>query len=622
MGLITAVNDFVIRFANVNGTGSASANSLFAKAIFRMGIPVSPKNIFPSNIQGLPTWYEVRVSDKGYLGRRGGVDIVVCMNPQSMRDDVLSLESGGYFIYDNSRPLDLRFIRDDVKYIGLPLTATCLREYTEQRDRQLFKNVIYVGALAALLNMDFKLVKDLIHEQFSSKERYKKHIAPNVHALELGYHLAKENFDCPLGIRVESRQLVDDKILMEGNAAVALGAIYAGCTVAAWYPITPSTSVVDNFDTYCKRLRIDAGTGSKKYAIIQAEDELSAIGMVIGASWNGARAFTATSGPGVSLMSEFLGLAYFSEVPAVLVDVQRTGPSTGMPTRTQQSDILAAAYASHGDTRHVLLFPSTPKEGFDLMVDAFDLAEGLQTPIIMLSDLDLGMNDHMSDPLFWDDQRRFDRGKVLSAEQLDELEQFGRYQDVDGDGICYRTLPGTHPTKGAFFTRGSSKDEMAIYTEKGEHYVRNMDRLLRKWQTAKTMVPEPVVYPSAYQAEHGVIFFGTSAASTLEAMDYLAEQGLNLDGLRLKAFPFNDTVERFVAEHECIFLVEQNRDAQMKTLLVNELGVDPARFVSVLNYDGMPITAHFIRQAISGHLDEALGGPVTPLNVGSVEAKS
>lgn len=446
---IEAVNDFVIRFANVNGTGSASANNMFAKSIFRMGIPVSPKNIFPSNIQGLPTWYEVRISERGYLGRRGGVDVVVGVNPQSMARDIEELEPGGYFIYDNTKPLDLRLMRDDVQFIGVPFTAICLQEYTNPRQRQLFKNVIYVGALSALLDIEFSVLCDLVGEQFKGKEKL---IAPNVHALELGYQYAREHYQCPLGIRLERRDAVGDRILMEGNTALGLGAVYGGATVAGWYPITPSTSMVEEFEKYANRLRIDPGTGQKKFAIAQAEDELAAIGMAIGACWNGARAFTATSGPGVSLMSEFLGLAYFAEVPVVLFDIQRAGPSTGMPTRTQQSDILAAAYASHGDTKHVLLFPASPKECFEMSADSFDLADRLQTPIIVLSDLDLGMNDNMSDPLEWDDQRSYDRGKVFNAQELEELEErFGRYVDVDGDGICYRTLPGTHATKGSFF---------------------------------------------------------------------------------------------------------------------------------------------------------------------------
>ena len=460
---LQSVNDFVIKFANVNGTGSASANKLFAKALFRMGLPVCPKNIFPSNIQGLPTWYEVRVSEKGYLGRRGGVDIVLSVNPQSMARDIQELEPGGYFIYDNTKPLDLRLIRNDVTIMGLPLTRICNEQYSDPRQRQLFKNVIYVGALAALLDIDFAVLTALVADQFKGKEKL---VLPNIHALELGHKYAEENFDCPIGIRVKKSDKVGNKILLDGNTALGLGALYGGASVVAWYPITPSTSVVDSFEKYAKRMRIDPGTGRKNYAIVQAEDELSAIGMVIGASWNGARSFTATSGPGLSLMSEFLGLAYFAEIPTVLFDVQRAGPSTGMPTRTQQSDILSAAYASHGDTKHVLLFPSTPKECFDMGAQSFDLADRLQTPILLMSDLDLGMNDNMSEPLEWDDNKGYDRGKVLNAEELDKIETFGRYLDVDGDAICYRTYPGAHPDKGAFFTRGSSRDEMAVYTEK------------------------------------------------------------------------------------------------------------------------------------------------------------
>ncbi|MEH6550910.1 MAG: 2-oxoacid:acceptor oxidoreductase subunit alpha [Pseudomonadales bacterium] len=607
MKSITSVNDFVIRFANVNGTGSASANNLFAKAVFRMGIPVSPKNIFPSNIQGLPTWYEVRVNDKGFLGRRGGVDIMVSVNPQSMREDVDSVDPGGYFIYDNTKRIDLRYVRDDINYIGLPLTEICLREYSDPRQRQLFKNVIYVGALAALLDMDFGALKDLVGDQFKGKEKL---IAPNVHALELGYQYAKENCSCPLSISVQSRDLVGDSILIDGNSAAGLGAIYGGASVAAWYPITPSTSVVDAFDKYCKRLRIDAGTGRKKYAIVQAEDELAAIGMVVGANWNGARAFTATSGPGVSLMQEFLGLAYFAEVPTVLINVQRSGPSTGMPTRTQQSDITLCAYASHGDTKQVCLFPATPYECFDMTARSFDLAERLQTPIIILSDLDLGMNDNMSDPLQWDDSRTYDRGKVLDADALDEIERFGRYLDVDDDGICYRTIPGTHPTKGAFFTRGTSRDPYAVYSESGQVYAENMERLVRKWETAKSYVPEPVLYPAAKETSDGVIFFGTSTAATLEALSQMVDDGITLDGLRIRAFPFNRQIAQFVANHDRIFVIEQNRDGQMRSLLINELEVAPDRFTSVLNYDGDPITARKIRAEIGGRYKTATVTPI------------
>jgi 2-oxoglutarate ferredoxin oxidoreductase subunit alpha len=607
MKTIQSINDFVIKFANVNGTGSASANNLFAKALFRMGLPVSPKNIFPSNIQGLPTWYEVRVSEKGYLGRRGGVDIMLSVNPQSMPADIQEVESGGYFIYDDTKPLDLRLIRNDVHIIGLPLTAICNREYADPRLRQLFKNVIYVGALAALLDIDFRVLTELVGDQFKGKEKL---IAPNVHALELGHQYATENYDCPLSIRVEKRDLVGDNILLDGNTAIALGCIYGGATMAAWYPITPSTSVIEAFEKYCKRMRIDPGTGRKNYAIVQAEDELSAIGMVVGASWNGSRAFTATSGPGLSLMSEILGLAYFSEVPTVLIDVQRAGPSTGMPTRTQQSDILAAAYASHGDTKQVLLFPSTPRECFDMAADSFDLAERLQTPIIMLTDLDMGMNDNMSPPLHWDDERTYDRGKVMTANELDKQESFGRYEDVDLDAICYRTYPGTHPTKGAFVNRGTSRDEYAVYTESGEVYERNMHRLMAKWETAKQYVPAPEMTEASRDTDTGVIFFGTSEASSMEALDYLAEEGVHIDAMRVKAFPFNDEVEAFIDAHERTFVIEQNRDAQLRTLLMAEFEFGPDKLKSVLCFDGTPISARNIRKQI---LQQIPGSNVTPL---------
>lgn len=604
------VNDFVIRFANVNGTGSASANYLFAKAIFRMGIPVTPKNIFPSNIQGLPTWYDVRVSEKGYLGRREGVDLMVCVNPQSMPDDVLSVKSGGYFIYDCTKALNPALIRPDVTYIGLPLMEMCLREFTDPRQRQLFKNIIYVGALSALLDIEFSVLEQLLAEQFVGKEKL---VAMNIKALNLGISYIHSNYAYPLDIRLERRDLVGDKILIDGNSACGLGAVYGGATVVAWYPITPSTSVVEAFETYAKKLRVDKETGKRNYAIVQAEDELAAIGMVIGANWNGARSFTATSGPGLSLMNEFLGLAYFAEIPTVLIDVQRTGPSTGMPTRTQQSDILLAAYASHGDTKQVLVFPSTPKECFEMTAEALDLAESLQTPIIMMTDLDLGMNDHMSEPFHWDDTRKYNRGKVLNASQLEELPRFGRYLDVDGDGITYRTIPGTHPTKGSFFTRGTSRDEYAAYTEDGRVYARNMDRLLKKWNTAKDMVPAPYLYQKENKSAFGLIFFGTSTYSAEEAMETMAATGINFDAMRLRAFPFNQMVEDFIQTHEKVFIIEQNRDGQMRSLLINELNVNPQKMIPVLNYDGMPITAHTIMTLINKNLSPALNGATSKI---------
>ena len=599
MNPISAVNDLVIRFANVNGTGSASANDLFAKAIFRMGLPVSPKNIFPSNIQGLPTWYEVRISEQGYLGRRDGIDLLVGVNPQSYRKDIDSVRPGGYFLYDNTKKLHAEFFREDIHFIGIPMMQLCMENYQDPRHQQLFKNIVYVGALAALLDMEMEVLKDIIRQQFGKKEKL---IPPNFQALELGYDYARQHYDCPLDIRVERRDQVGDQILIDGNSATALGAIYGGATVAGWYPITPSTSVVKAFETYCKKLRVDPETGKKKYAIVQAEDELSAMGMVIGATWNGARAFTATSGPGVSLMSEFIGLAYFAEIPVVLVNVQRGGPSTGMPTRTQQSDILSSAYASHGDTKHPLLFPSTPAECFDMAVTAFDLADRLQTPIIMMSDLDLGMNNHMSPPLSWDENRRYDLGKVLSAEDLEGMEKYGRYLDVDGDGICYRTVPGTHPTKGAFFTRGTSRDEYARYTEEGAVYERIVERLNKKWETAKDYVPLPEFYQTENRTSQGVLFFGTSTYSALEALNLFKEEGILLDAMRVKAFPFHSSVETFIREHEQVFVIEQNRDAQFRSLLVNELQLSPQKLIPVLNYDGMPITADKIMQEIRPHL--------------------
>ncbi|MGB7303264.1 MAG: 2-oxoacid:acceptor oxidoreductase subunit alpha [Burkholderiaceae bacterium] len=594
---VCAINEFVVKFANVNGSGSASANAMFAKAVFRHGIPVAPRNIFPSNIQGLPTWYEVRISEKGYLGKRGGgVDLMVSVNPQSMFDDVNEVNPGGYFMYDATRPLDIRLIRRDINYIGIALTEITNKTYSDARLRQLFKNVIYVGALAALLDMDLAVLESMVAEQFAPKAKL---IKPNFEALQLGFDAARAQFDCPLGIRIEKRDLIGDKILMTGNDACGLGAVYGGASVAAWYPITPSTSVAEAYESYANKLRIDNETGKKNFVVIQAEDELAAMGMVIGAGWNGARAFTATSGPGVSLMSEFLGLAYFAEVPAVLIDVQRAGPSTGMPTRTQQADVISAVYASHGDTRHVCLLPADPKDCFDMTASAFDIAERLQTPVIILTDLDVGMNDCMSEPLSWDDHRRYDRGKVLDAAALDAMEQFGRYLDVDGDAITWRTLPGTHPEKGAFFTRGTSRDEYARYTEKGDAYERNMRRLTRKWKNAPQYLPEPVI--SGSDNPIGILHYGTSDASVMEARDLLASS-CAIDTCRLRSIPFHDSVQAFIDAHEQVFVVEQNRDGQMRTVLIAELNCDPSRLVSVLHFDGTPISA----ATIAGQIETVL----------------
>ncbi|MBK9355373.1 MAG: 2-oxoacid:acceptor oxidoreductase subunit alpha [Bacteroidetes bacterium] len=601
MSLESKVNNFVIRLANVNGTGSASANYMFAKSIFRMGVPVTPKNIFPSNIQGLPTWYEIRVSEKGYLGRREGIDIMVSVNPQSMAKDIANIRSGGYFLYDSTKQLDDTLIRDDIFYFGIPLMQMCNENYTDPRQRLLFKNIIYVGALSALLNIEFEVLQTLLEEQFVGKEKL---VAPNVKALQLGIDYVHQNYKYPLDCRIERRDLIGNRILIDGNSASGLGAVYAGATVVSWYPITPSTSLVEAFEEYAKKYRIDPETGKKNYAIVQAEDELAAIGMAIGANWNGARSFTATSGPGLSLMNEFLGIAYFSEVPVVLVDVQRAGPSTGMPTRTQQSDILMGAYASHGDTKHVLLFPSTPAECFDMMADAFDLAENLQTPVLVMSDLDLGMNDHLSAPFFWEKDRKYKRGKVLSNEDLEKMNtRYGRYLDIDNDGIPYRTIPGAHSTKGAYFTRGSSHDEYGLYTEDSAAYVRVMERLEKKFETAKQIVPKPFMYQKMDKSKIGILFFGTSTYSSEEAKDILLLQGVEIDAMRLRAFPFNEDVNLFIENHDFVFLIEQNRDAQMRTLLIGELDVNPKKLIKVLNYDGMPITADFIVNKITKELE-------------------
>jgi 2-oxoglutarate ferredoxin oxidoreductase subunit alpha len=597
---VRGVNDFVVKFANVNGTGSASANNLFARTLFRMGLDVVPKNIFPSNIQGLPTWYEVRVNEHGFLGRRGGgADIMVSVNPQSMQQDMGDTSSGGYFMYDSTKPLGLVDRRADIHYIGIPMMRLCMREFNDLRKQQLLKNMCYVGALLALLDMDYGIMRKLVEEQFSGRDKL---IKPNFQALEMGRDYALEHYDCPLGVKTKKRPASKSRIMMEGNMALALGAIYGGATVAAWYPITPSTSVVDAFSRYAQRLRIDAGNGRKKYAVIQAEDELSAIGMVIGAGWNGARAFTATSGPGVSLMSEFLGLAYFAEVPAVLFNIQRAGPSTGMPTRTQQSDILSCVYASHGDTKQVLLIPSTPQECFDMAALSFDLAEQLQTPIILMSDLDLGMNFNISEPLKWNDKQKYKRGKVLSAEDLDQLkERYGRYVDSDADGVCYRTLPGTHSTKGSFFTRGTSRDEYAVYTELGQPYKENMERLLCKWETAKSYVPKACIdkHPSGASVDYGMICYGSSTYAVEEAAQLLEEEAdLRLDVLRLRAVPFGPEVVEFIAGHKICFVVEQNRDGQMRQVLMNECALSPEQLVSVLHFDGTPITASLVRDSV------------------------
>ena len=612
MKKIESVNDCVVKFANVNGSGSASANELFARAILRMGVPVSPRNIFPSNIQGLPTWYEVRVNEVGYLGRRGGVDLMVAMNPQTWDNDLKEIESGGYLFYDNSKPLPKSKYRDDINLIGMPLTQICNTTYSDPRQRQLFKNIVYVGALSALLEIDPAEIEKLFSEQYKGKEAL---LQSNVKALRLGRDYAQQHLSCPLGIRIRRANKVGNRIFVDGNSAAALGAVYGGATVCAWYPITPSSSLAEAFIKHCQKLRVEPATGRSRYAIIQGEDELASIGIAIGAGWNGARAFTATSGPGISLMSEFIGLAYFAEIPVVLIDVQRGGPSTGMPTRTQQSDLLSCAYASHGDTKHVLLFPEDPTECFHFTAQAFDLAERLQAPVFVMTDLDIGMNTRLCAPFQWDDTKAYDRGKVMSHDDLESGADFGRYLDVDGDGVPYRTYPGTHATRGAYFTRGTTKDRYARYSETGPDYVYNMERLLRKFDTAKKLVPKPLLTPAEKPARFGAIFYGSTAPAMYEALDELAARGIHVNALRVRSFPFGDELADFVASHPWVFVVEQNRDAQLKTLLVNEAKCNPTRLLSVLHYDGTPVTARFIVDQISQH---AAARTVLPLKrVGS-----
>ena len=589
------INDFVVKFANVNGSGSASANSMFAKSILRCGVPVAARNIFPSNIQGLPTWFEVRVTEAGHLGRRGGVDLMVAMNPQTWDRDVAEIEAGGYLFYDSTKPLPPTRSRDDITVIGVPLTAMCNDRYELPRERQLFKNIVYVGALAALLGIDPAVIEQLLAEQFAGRAKL---IAANVEALQLGVDYVKQNLE-PLRLQVRKADKVGDRIFVEGNAAAALGAVYGGATVCAWYPITPSTSLAEAFTGYCEDLRNDPETGKARYAIVQAEDEIASIGIVVGAGWNGCRAFTATSGPGISLMTEFIGLSYFAEIPAVIFDVQRGGPSTGMPTRTQQADLISAAYAGHGDTKHPMLLPADPGECFEMGSLAFDLADRLQTTVFVMLDLDIGMNEWLTAPFTWDDTRKLDRGKVMDFDALEAGKEFGRYLDVDGDGIPFRTYPGTHPTKGGYFTRGTSRDPYARYSEEGAVYVDNMQRLLCKFEGAKAIMPAPMRRDAKRRTKDGVIYFGSTTPAMHEALDALEAQGRHLNAMRVRGFPFAKEVDEFIAAHDRVFVVEQNRDGQLRSMLVNEGEIDPGKLVPVLHYDGTPITARFIAGAIA-----------------------
>jgi len=594
------INDFVLKIATVNGTGSASANGLLMKALFRMGIPVTGKNLFPSNIQGLPTWYEIRANRDGYMSASGRVDVMVAMNVQTYQKDLDEVSPGGVLIYDSTWPRESTLHRKDITVLGVPLAKLCNEAFSVARIRILMKNVAYAGVLAALMDIDLEIIKTLLEETFASKPKL---VESNLKAIMLGYDYAMENFTCPLPSRAEVMGDNSGNIMITGNEATGLGCLYAGATVGAWYPITPSTGVMDSFTMYCEKFRVDQETGEKRYCIIQAEDELAAAGMVLGANWVGARAFTPTSGPGISLMSEFIGFAYYAEIPSVFIDVQRVGPSTGMPTRTQQGDVMLCAYASHGDTKHPLLFPSNPHECFQMAVTAFDLAERLQTPVFMLSDLDIGMNDWMIPELKWDDSYRPDRGKVLGPEELEKMERFSRYLDVDGDGITYRTVPGQDP-KGAYFVRGSGHNRYGAYTEDSDEYQDVMDRLLVKWETAKTMVPDAIVSTADRPTKLGIVAYGSSDGAVIEARDRLAEKGIHADYMRIRAFPFSREVEEFLRSHDTNFVVEQNRDAQMKSLLMLQANDIANRLVSILHYNGMPIPSGCVVKGVTEHLEK------------------
>ena len=599
-GRPAAVNDFSFKIGTVNGTGSASANALLMQAIFRMGIPVVGKNVFPSNIQGLPTWYEIRVSKDGYTARTAPFELVVAMNPATYAQDIAEIRPGGWLLYDSSWPIAKGLLREDVAVVGIPLGAMCNATFSGDRERTLMKNIAYAGALVALLDIEMDVVEGMLEEKFGRKRHL---LDSNYKALRLGYDYAKENYDCPLPIRLERMDATKGHILIDGNTAAALGCLYAGATVGAWYPITPATSLMEAFRQFCERYRVDRATGKRRYCIVQAEDELAAAGIVIGASWAGARAFTPTSGPGISLMSEFVGLAYYAEVPAVFIDVERAGPSTGMPTRTQQADLLSLAFLSHGDTKHIMLFPANPEEAFYMARDAFDLAERFQTPVFLVSDLDIGMNDWMCPELRWDDSYRPDRGLVLGAEELERIGKFYRYLANDGDGVAPRTYPGVHP-KGAYFTRGSGHNKNGAYTEDAAEYREVMERLARKIAAAAEVVPAPEFrLVSGGPSRTAVVTLGSCRGAVLEALDRLGARGVRLDYMRVRAFPFGASVKDFLREHERIIVVEQNRDGQLRSLLQLESGLPGERLLSVREYGGLPLGTNQVLDGIAAHLE-------------------
>ena len=584
------VNDFSIQVATVNGSGSQTANNVLMRSIFQMGIPVSGKNMFPSNIQGLPTWFTIRASKHGYIGRKKEIDFLVAMNPETAREDVMKLDPGAAVVYDE--PLKLNELRSDLHFYPVPYDKLVGPVCPEAKLRKLVRNMIYDGVVACLLSIEMEEIHKALFKQFGKRKA--KAAELNWGACQAGYDYASKTFTKTDPYRVERMNETAGKIIIEGNAAAALGCVFAGATVVTWYPITPSSSLVEFMIGYLKRFRIDEETGKATYAVVQAEDELSAIGMVMGASWAGARAMTSTAGPGISLMAEFVGLGYYAELPAVIFDVERVGPSTGLPTRTAQGDILSTALLSHGDTKHPMLFPSSPEECFHMASDAFDLAEQFQTPVFVMTDLDLGMNNWMADPFTYPTEP-IKRGKVLTAADLERLGGFARYKDVDGDGVGYRTLPGTNHPNAAFFTRGSGHNEKAQYTEREDDYVNNMDRLARKFETIRRHVPKPVVDTRA-NTEVGFVAFGTSHYAVEESRDQLqSEYGISTDYIRLKAYPFTQELHDFIGRHDRVYVIEQNRDAQLLSLMRMEF--DPsetAKLSSVRYYGGLPIDARTI----------------------------
>ncbi|MGC2210652.1 MAG: 2-oxoacid:acceptor oxidoreductase subunit alpha [Candidatus Korobacteraceae bacterium] len=598
-------NNFSIQIATVNGSGSQSANSVMMRAIFEMGVPVSSKNLFPSNIAGLPTWYTIRVSKDGYEASKRDSELLIAMNVESAAEDVRVLKSGAVVLFDE--PLKLAGLRDDVQFFAVPFDKLVSPLAPEPKLKKLLRNMVYVGVMAHLLSLDMAEVEKAIGTQFHGKKRATE---VNVAAARAGYEYATANFE-PTRFRVERMNQTAGKIIIDGNSAAALGALFAGVTVVPWYPITPSSSLIETLSEYLRQYRVDAD-GKATFAVVQAEDELAAIGMVLGASWVGARAMTSTSGPGISLMAEFSGLGYYVEIPAVIWDVQRVGPSTGLPTRTAQSDLLSTAFLSHGDTKHPMLLPASMSECFEFAGTAFDVAEQLQTPVFVMSDLDLGMNHWMSDPFPYP-EAPLNRGKVLSKEELEQLGSFARYKDVDGDGVGYRTLPGTEHPNAAWFARGSGHNEQAQYSERPDDYFKNMNRLNRKWETARGLVPAPVLEHQEPEAKVGILAFGSSHWAVVESLDQLrAEQGIAADYLRLRAFPFSAAVEEFIAAHERIYVVEQNRDGQMQQLIKMDIApAEVAKLRGVCHYSGHPLDSRFVTDNIVSQENADDGSPTS-----------